>query len=55
MTPYEQHIFIAIYEWLYDVVQHTHKGCMVDQASLMDGAIRLYKDTLEREERNGSD
>lgn len=55
MTEYEMHIFITIYEWLYEVVQRTHKGCMVDQASLMDGAIKLYKDTLERGVCNGTD
>lgn len=34
--------FTKIYEFLYKTVQNTHKGCMVDQASLMDAAIRLY-------------
>lgn len=54
MTAYEQHTFITIYEWLFEVMQRTHKGCMVDQAVLMDGAIRLMELTLGREEEYGT-
>lgn len=52
--------FTTIYEFLYKTVQNTHKGCMVDQASVMDGAVRLYiyerdkfEKRLEKEKRNG--
>lgn len=51
MTGDEQHIFTSIYEWLYALVQHTHKGCLVDQATVMDGAIRLMGMTIREKRR----
>ena len=50
MTPYEMELFIGIYEWLNEVMERTHKGRMIEQAVLMDGAIRLMEITLSRDE-----
>lgn len=48
-TDYEWQIFYDIYERLYDLMQRTHKGCMIDQGTLMQGAVQLFAITTDRE------
>lgn len=40
--------FERTYQYLYKIVTETHKGLIVDQAALMDGAVRIYLDEKER-------